>query len=341
MIIKYKPIFKNSIMKRQLISQLISQLIKISSILSGQFLQHLSGPQRLNWSMMLALGFLGVTAQPGITVETPEAEVNGCPPSALDQATVHVVQANETLASVATTYGVLPSSIMALNPTTQSGAVTTGDRLHIPPYNGSLYGVPSGTTWQELAAQFGMRADVLFESNGCGMTPPQQVFIPGLGGRVTSGSANQPSQTEPLTFNALPLQNGAAIALGYGWQQPSVDTPAIFHSGLDFEASMGTPVAAVAAGTVAFAGEKGSYGKVVVINHDRGVQTRYAQLSDITVTLGDTVTMGDPIGFSGQSGGATMPHLHFEVRLNSPSGWVAQDPSLYLNTLEPTLSTSR
>ena len=97
---------------------------------------------------------------------------------------------------------------------------------------------------------------------------------------------------------------------------------------------MGTSVTAVANGTVAFAGEKGDYGNVVVINHAQGVQTRYAQLSDINVKLGDTVTPGDLIGRSGDSGSVTMPHLHFEVRLNSPSGWVAQDPYLYLNALD-------
>ncbi|MEM9214785.1 MAG: M23 family metallopeptidase [Cyanobacteria bacterium P01_F01_bin.150] len=306
----------------------------IQSTVKEQSVKPLTGQLRFGWSMVVALGLLGSSVQPGVTVEATDTDITGCPPSVIDQMTTHELQTGETLESVATVYGLLPGSIMAVNPSIQRDALTVGDRLNIPPHNGALYAVPSGTTWQELADQFGIRADVLFESNGCGVTPPNQVFVPGLGGQVTSGLATQSAQPEPLTFNSLPLQNGGAIALGYGWQQPSADVPATFHSGLDFEAAMGSTVISVAEGTVAFAGERGSYGKLVVINHERGVQTRYAQLSDITVELGDAVGMGEQIGLSGQSGSVTAPHLHFEVRLNSPSGWIAQDPYLYLNTLD-------
>lgn len=317
-----------------------SQGIHITPSSNNQPLKRGLVKRRFSVYIVIVLGLLGIAPQAGITAEPTDSGVPGCPPSALDQSSLHVVQGNETLDSVATTYGLLPSSIVALNPNIETTAVAAGDRLRIPPYNGSLYSVPAGATWQDLADQFAMRADVLFESNGCGMTPPQQVFVPGMGGQVTSGVARQPSLVEPLTFNTLPLENDVAIALGYGWQQPIPDAQAVFHSGVDFEASTGTPVLSVAAGTVAFAGERGSYGNVIVINHDRGVQTRYAQLSDINVDRGDTVTTGEQIGLSGESGDVPMPHLHFEVRLNSPSGWVAQDPSLYLNSLGPTSRSS-
>ena len=296
--------------------------------------QHIT--QQTEWSLVLAMSLLAAAITPSVAVESSKQSVTGCPPSTLEQTTVHVVQPNDTIESIATAYNLVPSSILAMNPELQSGSVAAGNQLKIPPYNGSVYNVPSGTTWQELADQFGMRADVLFESNGCGMTPPSTVFIPGLGDRISTGpiASPQPAQAEPLTFNTLPLQNEAAIALGYGWHQQSSTEPAAFHSGIDFDATLGSPVITVGDGTVAFAGEKGNYGNVIVINHERGVQTRYAQLSEINVSIGDTISTGDIIGRSGQSGTVLTPHLHFEVRLNSPSGWVAQDPYLYLNVLD-------
>lgn len=283
------------------------------------------------------LGTLLSASIPGVAIAQASSAVTGCPASAVEKVSTHTVQSGETLDSIAATYGIVAQSILAFNSTLQSGTVTVGDRLQIPPYNGSLHAVSPGASWQDLADQYGMRADVLFEANGCGMTPPSTVFIPGIGSPVVSApqpTVNTLPLAEPLTFNTLPIESQAAVALGYGWHSTSNQGAPLFHSGLDFSADMGTSVITVADGTVAFAGERGSYGKVVVINHDRGVQTRYAQLSDIQVSLGDTVREGEQIGESGQSGTIADPHLHFEVRLNSNSGWVAQDPYLYLNTLE-------
>lgn len=297
---------------------------------------HQTRKKQARWGILLpilSMGLWGTSISPSMGSGLKQS-VAGCPPSALEQTTLHVVQPNETIESLASTYALVPSSILAVNPSIPSGTVKAGDRLQIPPYNGSVYSVSSGTTWQELADQFGMRADVLFEANGCSMTPPATAFIPGLGETVSiSAGTPQTAQPEPLTFNLLPVQTEAAIALEYGWQQSSLEEAAVFHSGIDFSAPLGTTVTAVADGTVAFAGEKGTYGQVVVINHARGVQTRYAQLSEVSVRIGDTVSAGESLGLSGQSGNVTTPHLHFEVRLNSPSGWIAQDPYLYLNSL--------
>ena len=260
-------------------------------------------------------------------------QVQGCPPSVLEQLTEHTVQPGETLEEIAESYNVLPSSIRAMNPSLPSTLVTTGTVLSIPPYNGSLQSVAQGTTWQDLAAVYGIRADVLFEANGCSPVPPDRVFIPGIREQAPHRRPTAP-QIEPQPFTIAPLEGHSSILLEYGWQQSSAQTQPSFHSGIDFLAASGTPVRAVGNGTVAFAGERGGYGMLIVINHDQGVQTRYAQLSEVQVNVGDAITKGDKIGLTGESGTATVPHLHFEVRLNSSSGWVAQDPALYLNTGE-------
>lgn len=91
-------------------------------------------------------------------------------------------------------------------------------------------------------------------------------------------------------------------------------------------------------GTVAFAGEQGSYGNLVVVNHQGGRQTRYAHLQDgCFVKTGQKVKPQDKLGTVGSTGqpDVNKPHLHFELRYSSPQGWVAQDPEPNLK-LKPT-----
>jgi murein DD-endopeptidase MepM/ murein hydrolase activator NlpD len=88
------------------------------------------------------------------------------------------------------------------------------------------------------------------------------------------------------------------------------------HGGIDLSASVGTPVKAALAGRVTFAGESGNYGTLIKIEHTGNLETRYAHLSGKSVSVGDNVTAGQVIGSSGQSGNATGPHLHFELRSN-------------------------
>jgi peptidoglycan hydrolase-like protein with peptidoglycan-binding domain len=96
-----------------------------------------------------------------------------------------------------------------------------------------------------------------------------------------------------------------------------------FHTGLDFPARHGVPVAAAAAGRVAFAGrDGGGYGNLVVVRHAGGVYTWYAHLAAITVRRGAFVGAGARIGTVGATGHATGPHLHFEVRVRG----AATDP---------------
>ncbi len=89
-----------------------------------------------------------------------------------------------------------------------------------------------------------------------------------------------------------------------------------FHSGIDLPASVGTPVKAAMNGRVIFAGLKGDYGNIIQIQHPGNFETRYAHLDEISVSVGDNVTAGQVIGKSGDSGNATGPNLHFELRSN-------------------------
>ena len=88
------------------------------------------------------------------------------------------------------------------------------------------------------------------------------------------------------------------------------------HSGTDIACPFGTPIKAVAAGTVTFADWSGTYGKLVKISHGNGVETYYAHCSELYVTVGQQVNAGDVIAAVGSTGNSTGNHLHLEVRLN-------------------------
>jgi murein DD-endopeptidase MepM/ murein hydrolase activator NlpD len=89
-----------------------------------------------------------------------------------------------------------------------------------------------------------------------------------------------------------------------------------FHTGWDYPAPSGAPVAAAGSGRVTWAGwVDGGYGLLVVVAHSSGVRTLYAHLSRISVGVGQRVAAGQEVGLVGSTGHSTGPHLHFEVRV--------------------------
>ncbi|MFE4020465.1 M23 family metallopeptidase [Streptomyces sp. NPDC059101] len=101
------------------------------------------------------------------------------------------------------------------------------------------------------------------------------------------------------------------------------------HTGIDFHAASGTPVHAVGSGTIVEAGWGGAYGNNIVIRMNDGTYTQYGHLSSIGVTVGQTVTPGQQIALSGNTGNTTGPHLHFEAR-TGPDYGSDIDPIAYL-----------
>lgn len=268
----------------------------------------------------------------GLLLNVPAiAQQSGCPAPALSRLVRHTVKSGETLESIATRYNLIPSTLMGLNPSVRSGKVTTGETLLVPPFNGIRVEVPAGQTWREVAKQYRVRPDVLFEVNGC-QRSPRIVFIPGVNWSPVGGSASPTVAASSTVLSGYPLPQRATILLGYGWYIPAGKDEPIFHPGLDLAASSGTPVRSLSNGTVAFAGIQGPYGNLVVINHQKGYQTRYAQMGSIKVKTGQTVKAGTIVGTVGRTGtpSTTQPHLHFEVRSNSKVGWVAEDPSAFI-----------
>ena len=89
-----------------------------------------------------------------------------------------------------------------------------------------------------------------------------------------------------------------------------------FHSGVDIGSSYGHAIVAPADGVVTLTDTLGGYGKTIMIDHGNGISTRYGHLSGFAVTSGQRVQRGEIIGYVGESGRSTGPHLHYEVRIN-------------------------
>ncbi len=107
------------------------------------------------------------------------------------------------------------------------------------------------------------------------------------------------------------------------------------HTGIDLIVTEGTPVLAAAAGRVRLVDEVSGYGLTVVVDHGDGWQTLYAHLFEIGVQPGEQVQRGQPLGRVGDSGRASTPHLHFEIRQRRGERMVALDPEPILRPREP------
>ena len=124
----------------------------------------------------------------------------------------------------------------------------------------------------------------------------------------------------------LPVESGYHSS-NFGFRIDPFSGRQAFHSGVDFPGVVGTEILAAAGGVVTAAEVHSEYGKMIEVDHDNGLTTRYAHLSKMTIKVGDIVLKGQRIGDLGQTGRATGPHLHFEVRQNS----VPLNPNRFLS----------
>jgi murein DD-endopeptidase MepM/ murein hydrolase activator NlpD len=118
------------------------------------------------------------------------------------------------------------------------------------------------------------------------------------------------------------------ISSGFGEREDPFGGEGEFHTGLDILAPTGTPIRAAGDGIVETSGMANGYGREIIIDHGHGVRTLYGHMSALVAIAGEHVIRGQVIGYVGQSGRATCPHLHYEVRINN----VPVNPHKYLRT---------
>ncbi|HVC01065.1 MAG TPA: M23 family metallopeptidase [Steroidobacteraceae bacterium] len=166
---------------------------------------------------------------------------------------------------------------------------------------------------------------------GSGDSPGQPAQIPSLSAMVDRVQRELASREQQLgvlqnliltrDLNKQVYPQGSPVRTGwissYFGDRPDPFTGFTeFHEGLDIAAPAGTPVDAVAAGLVTWAGPRSGYGNMVEINHGNGLATMYCHNEKLLVKVGDLVRKGQEISLVGSTGRSTGPHLHFEVLKN-------------------------
>lgn len=232
--------------------------------------------------------------------------------------TEHRVKPGETLGGIAARAEVPRILIIEANGLEQPYNLRAGQRLIIP--RRRSHDVKEGETGFGIALDYGVPWGVIAAANGI---DPKAALRKGQGLVIPTVSATSVVAV-PLA-NASPAPAPSASPGVYIWPvegrirrsfAPRKGS-ASFHDGIDILAPAGTAVRASAAGTVIFAGDgPKEYGKTVIIHHAGRWTTTYSFLSRITVKDGEQVSASERIGLVGETGLATEPQLHFEIRRN-------------------------
>jgi murein DD-endopeptidase MepM/ murein hydrolase activator NlpD len=135
---------------------------------------------------------------------------------------------------------------------------------------------------------------------------------------------------QSVAYMSMPVRqpvNTTRIGSGFGDRIDPINGRLAFHSGIDFDAPIGTPIRSAGGGRVKSASLVSDLGNMIEIDHGNGLVTRYAHTSKMYVKVGDLVTPGQVIGEVGNTGRSTGPHLHFEIIHNGRY----VDPAPYLS----------
>ncbi|MFM5917394.1 MAG: LysM peptidoglycan-binding domain-containing M23 family metallopeptidase [Novosphingobium sp.] len=247
--------------------------------------------------------------------------------------TTHVVQDGETLGGIANRAEVPRVLIIEANGLKAPYAVKAGQKLVIP--RRKSHTVKEGETTFDIAMDEGVPWDQIAAASGINpkakIKPGQKLVIPTLAGKAeiipSPSISTDPPKGLPDTVApafAWPVQGKVRRA----YSAPAGESQG--HEGIDVLAAEGTAVRASAAGTVIFAGQgPEEYGLTVIVYHSGRWTTTYSYLAKITVKEGDKVKAGERIGLVGQTGLASEPQLHFEIRRNK----LALDPARYLKPI--------
>ena len=257
----------------------------------------------------------------------------------------YTVKANDTPIKIAEKFQIKPETILGGNPqlSEEAGLLQVGRELIILPVDGVLHDVHRDDTLETIAEQYGIAAEkiIAYAPNNLEfpyrLYPGTKILVPGAMREVFQWNPPAPkpqlqaSTTKKTTTsrnNTTTSKNNSAS--NWAYQAPVVGSnryiwpvygslTQVFwaaHPAIDIGVGVGTPVYAADGGTVTYAAwSPYCYGNLVVINHGNGSETLYAHLSSFNAYYGKNVRQGALIGYSGNTGCSTGPHLHFEIRV--------------------------
>ncbi len=252
---------------------------------------------------------------------------------------IYEVQAGDTLSEISITVGIPMETIVEMNgnlldnvnstlnigdeliitvPEPELSVIWTSREHYEETYEAEIIYIPNDewyttqmVTLQEPSAGFReVVADVTYENDDeiNRAIVKEEVIMEAVPKIVERGTIVPPTYVKPIS--------GGRLSSRFGRRSAPTAGASTYHKGVDWATPVGTPVYASSGGTVAKAGWGSGYGYVVYINHPDGRQTRYAHLSKVQVSVGQTVSQGDRIALSGNTGVSSGPHVHFEILIN-------------------------
>lgn len=249
----------------------------------------------------------------------------------------YLVKRGDTPGQIAAQFGIAVETLLGGNARLSQEAtlLQPGDELIILPIDGVLHEVQPGETLESVSEEYDIPVEdiIAYESNNLAfpyrLYPETNIMVPGAVREVviwqppavaSSGGSGLGGGIKPLIVGTGSFQYpvGNRNFTQFYWYG---------HPAIDIALGEGSAVYAADTGTVTYAGwNTWGYGNLIVINHGNGFETFYAHLSGIGVTPGQIVYKGNVIGYSGDTGNSSGPHIHFEIRI----GGNPDDPCWYL-----------
>ncbi|MDX8336773.1 MULTISPECIES: peptidoglycan DD-metalloendopeptidase family protein [Cetobacterium] len=239
----------------------------------------------------------------------------------------YTIKKGDTISDLSKEYKIKTDYIYANNVDKNLRILQVGKKINIPTESGIFYSVKKGDTFEGLSKRFEVDVKIIKEDNEIDrLLIGTKIFLrePKVSKYLNSFKQQYVKKTDLGTFSN-PLV-AMSLTSTFGSRKHPVLKKVLNHAGVDLKAKTGTRVSSAREGVVSFAGRASGYGKLIIIKHADGYETRYAHLSRIDVKKGQKISQNQMIALSGATGRVSGPHLHFEIRKNGK----IQNPLTYL-----------
>jgi murein DD-endopeptidase MepM/ murein hydrolase activator NlpD len=259
-------------------------------------------------------------------IEQPKTSTATPPPKPSVSVNTYRIKRNDSLWKIAAKNKVDLYTLLTFNKLKNANLIQKGQTIRIPDTPGILHTVQKNETLEDIALRYQVGLSTVIKANA--IIDPDfiqantDLFLPHA--TLTNRFRKQLLNKHVNPKFILPARG--RISDGYGYRIHPVLKRRRLHKGVDIAAKTGTAVRASARGRVSFSGTMGGYGKLIIIDHVGGYETRYAHNSRLLVKQGQRVRQGQKIALVGNTGLTTGPHLHFEIRKHQK----ATNPKTYL-----------